>query len=822
MEIEISRRKFLQGTVAMSVVSAAAISTNLLSNEKESNVGPSSLQNAKTNHNNSYGVATLCEMCVNKCAAIAQVENGIVRKLDPNPMFPKSQNMLCARGNAGIQALYDPDRLKYPMVRIGEKGEGKFKRVTWDEAYEAILNGTDKFPGLAKILEEEEDNRSTIGYCAGEGMAEHTYKTFMANKFGSSNFVNHASICLQTAISGYTLTIGGYGQADLENAKYVIMAGANRAEAIVTPDTMNLFKRTRGRGTNLVVVDPRFTNTAIHADTYVAIKPGTDLAFVLALTYHVIKKEIYNRTYVSNNFSGFAEYKEHILSNNYTSGWASEITGVPAAQIEKIAEDFMAYAPQSIYYQGRRTTWSKNDFQLRRAQAIFTALGGGIDIKGGIIFGKQLPLKDHPINTPIYSNAQGRIERDEAKIVGSSGSWIAWRNMIAEGRTPYPMRGFFVYKQNPMLSVPNIAKTKTMLEKLDLVVVIDTMPSDTVMYADVVLPECTYLEREDPIKSFAGAEPAIVLRNKVIDPMYETKPVIEIMLGLSKKISKPLWEITKKYDEDVQDELEDADDEEEYYNKGGFNLADAFEHSQEEINKSMFTPIYGEKAWQTLREKGVFYPEMENSFKKIDNNTYQYYPDDKKHYRVVKLQDESAHEEVDTCINPKDIAELKRVFSTASKKIECYLDSMQKKGIDPMPTWHEEEYVKVPQGKFKFVTGRHAQFTQNATQNNTMLLELMNENHVWINDKEAAKLGIKFADILEITSSVGQVRIKAYPTARIVPQTIFYIHGFGAASSGLTFAHMNGASDNQIIEDRIEPIFGSAIMHDTIVSIKKV
>jgi thiosulfate reductase/polysulfide reductase chain A len=818
MKVEISRRKFLQGTVAMSVVGATALSTNLLSNEhsKSSKTGSTS----KIDKNSSFKVATLCEMCVNKCAAIACVENGLVKKLEPNPMFPKSQNMLCARGNAGIQALYDPDRLKYPLVRIGKKGEGKFKRVTWDEAYEAILNGTENFPGLAKILDEEEDNRSTIGYCAGEGMGEHTYKTFMASKLGSTNFINHSSICLQTAVSGYTLTIGGYGQADLENAKYVIMAGANRAEAIITPDTMTLFKNTRGRGTKLVVVDPRYTNTAIHADTYLAIKPGTDLALALALTYHVIKKEIYNRTYVKNNFSGFEEYKKHVLSNNYTPEWASEITGIPAKEIKKIAEDFMAYAPQSIYYQGRRTTWSKNDFQLRRAQAIFTALGGGIDIKGGIVFGKKLPLADHVVNAPIYANAEGRIEKKEAKIVGGSGSWIAWRNMIVEDRTPYPVRSFFVYKQNPMLSVPNITKTREMLEKLDLVVVIDTMPTDTAMFADVILPECTYLEREDPIKSFPGAEPAIVLRNKVIDPMYETKPVLEIVRGLGRKLSKPLWEITKKHDEDVQDELADTDDDEEFYNEGGFNLSDAYEHSQEEINKHMFVPEYGEKAWLTLREKGVYYPEMENGFKKLDNNTYSYYPEDKKSHRVVKL--ENGAEEIDTCVNPRDIAELKRVFNTSSKKIECFLDSMEKKGIDPMPTWHDNEYVKVPEGKFKFITGRHAQFTQNSTANNTMLLELMNVNHVWINDKEAEALDIKFADLLEITSSVGTVRIKAYPTAKIVPKTIFYVHGFGAHSTGLTFGHMNGASDNQIIEDTVEPIFGSATMHDTIVSIKKV
>jgi len=806
MKVEISRRRFLQSSVALSVLGGVG-ATNILANSTKSKVLETPLMKK---------VPTVCEMCVNKCAAIAQVRNGIITKLDPNPYFPKSRNMLCARGAAGIHALYDPDRLKYPLIRIGERGDGKYRRASWDEANEYIKEK------MVKILDEEKDNRSCIGYCAGEGMAEHTFKSFMADKFGSSNFVNHASICLQTTISGYALTIGGYGQADLENAKYIIMAGANRAEAIVTPDTMDLFKRTRGRGAKLIVVDPRFTNTAIHADTYLPIKPGTDLAFVLALTYQVLMKQTYNRTYVENNFSGFEEYKKHILDNDYSPEWAEEITGISAKQICHIAAEFMANAPQSVYYQGRRSTFAKNDFQLRRAQAIFTALGGGIDVKGGIVFGKKLPLAGHEINIPMYANAESRIEKDAAAIIGGSGSWIAWRNMIAEGNTPYPMRGLFVYKQNPMLSVPNTAKTKKMLEKLDLVVVIDTMPSDTAMMADVILPECTYLEREDPIKSFAGIEPAIVLRQKSIDPMYESKPVIEIMHGLGQKLSKPLWEITKKYDEDVQEELEEAKSEEEYYKEGGFDLADAYEHTQEYINEHMFVPKYGEEAWKLLRAKGVFYPDMIKNFRKIDNNTYRYYPEDEKHYTVVKLEDQSEVNGIESCVNPRDIAEVKRVFSTESKKVVCYLKSMEKKGIHPMPTWVDADYVKVPEGKFKFISGRHAQFTQNATQNNIMLLELMKENYIWINDKDASLRDIKFGDMIEVKSSVGQVQIKAYPTAKIVPSTVFYVHGFGAKSTGMTFAHRNGASDNEIIEDRIEPVFGSAVMHDTIVSLRKV
>ena len=810
MKQEISRRKFLQGSVALTILGGLS-TTNLLSNINK-NTDYSKLKFVE--------IPTLCEMCVNKCAAIAKVENGIVKKLDPNPLFSKSRNMLCARGVAGVHALYDPDRLKYPMIRIGKKGDGKFKRVTWDEAYEAILHGTKDFKGLKQILEEEKDNRSTIGYCAGEGMAEHTYKSFISSKLGSTNFVNHASICLQTVISGYTLTIGAYGQADLANARYVIMAGANRAEAIVTPDTMDIFKRTRGRGVKVICVDPRFTNTAAQSDEWLGIKVGTDLAFVLALTYVAIKEGLYNKKYVKENVNGFNEYQEHIIKNKYTPQWAENITGIKARKIIEIARDFMAAAPRAIYYQGRRTAWSKQDFQLRRAQAIFSALGGGIDTKGGIVFGKKLPLGEHEINTPMYANSQGRIEKDVAAIVGGAGSWIGWRNKIIEGKSPYPIRAMFTYKQNPMLSVPNVTKTKKLFEMMDLVVTIDTMPSDTVIMSDVVLPECSYLEREDPVKSFGGIEPSIALRQKVIEPLYESKPVFEILKGLSKKLSKPLWEITKKYDEDVQDEIDDRS-EEEVYNEDGYDLTDMFKHSQEHINKEMVVSVYGESAYKTLLQKGVFYPDMDNYFKKINDNEYIYYPENKKYYTVMKRGfDNDVYTE--SCVDEKELVSLKKHLKTKSGKNEFNLSFLAKKGIDPMPTWKDEFYKGIEKDKFIFITGRHAQFTQNSTQNNVMLLDLVKENYLWINKEQANELKIEYGDLIEVKSKIGTIHIKAYPTSKIIKDTLFFVHGFGASSDELTFAHRNGASDNMIIEDIIEPVFGSAAMHETQVTIKKV
>ncbi|SHO81088.1 Thiosulfate reductase precursor [hydrothermal vent metagenome] len=807
----VSRRKFLQGSVALSIVGGASISSlSLISDDDTSK--------EKIDDK----VATLCEMCVNKCAAIAKVENGIVKKLDPNPLFPKSRNMLCARGTAGIHALYDPDRLKSPMIRIGKRGDGKFKRVTWSEAYEAILNGTKDFKGLSQILEEERDNRSTIGFCAGEGMGEHTYKKFMSNKLGSLNFVNHSSICLKTTVAGYTLTMGAYGISDLENAKYVIMAGANRAEAIVTPDTMDIFKRTRGKGVKLICIDPRFSNTAVHADEWLGIRVGTDLALVLAMTYVVLSQTLYNKKFVEVNFNGFQEYKNHILSNNYTPQWAEEITGIDANTIIRIAKDFMANAPRAIYYQGRRTAWSLQDFQLRRAQALFTALGGGIDVKGGIVFGEKLPLGEYEINTPIYANVKGRIEKDSAAIIGSSGSWIAWRNKIIEDKSPYPIRAMFTYKQNPLLSVPNVAKTRKLFEKMDLVVTIDTMPSDTVVMSDVVLPECSYLEREDPVTSFGGIEPSIALRNRVIEPLYESKPLFDILKGLSKKLSKPLWNISKKYDKDIQEEIDDRG-EEDVYIEDGFDLTDMFVDSQEKINRDRVVSIYGEEAYKKLKKSGVYYPNIDKYFKKISDNEYKYYPEDKKYYTITKGKDfkkEAHYNEI--CVDEKELASIQSNFQTQSGKIECNLAYMSKKGIDAMPTWNDNQYTPVKKGKFKFITGRNAQFTQNSTSNNAMLLDLVRENYIWINRVQADEMNINYGDMLEIKSSIGKIHIKAYPTNKIIKDTLFFVHGFGATSEGLTLGYRNGASDNMIIEDTIEPVFGSASMHETQVEIKKV
>ncbi len=765
--IEISRRKFLQGSVALSIYSSLSFSECLVTTKTSKN------KNVKK-------VPYLCNVCRNKCAGFARVEEGVITKLNPNPNFPKSKNMLCPKGNAGIQKVYDRDRLKYPLIRIGKRGEGKYKRVTWDEAYEYIK---DK---LVKILDEEKDNRSTIVYCNGEGFNKDEYIKFFNGKLGSANFLDEGSICLNTKLGATILTIGDVGEMDVAGSDYMIISGANRYESIVTPDSLNMIHSNQ----KLVVLDPRCTVTAIKADEYLPVHPGTDLAFCLSMIYIALKNELYDKEYVKKYFKDFDKLKDHILSHKYTSKWAEKKTHIPSEKIERITREFFN-AKNPLYYLGRRSVWSKNDFQFRRAMVLINALAGSINKKGGIIFGKHIKLNPEEINEPFYNNSQGRFDLDGI-VYGSNkgGSWPNFREKVLGKTSPYPVKAMFIRKHNLMQNMPDIKKTQKLLEMMDLIVVMDILPCDTVLMADVILPECTYLEREDMVVSFNKLEPSLGLRNQVIKPLYESKSIQDILKGLGKKLSKPLFEISAKYDIYLQKNIK-KNGKNRAFKEGGYDLAELYKNSVPQRNKRLIISQFGKNVYDSLKNRGIWYPYIDER-KEISNHYYEYYPEDKRYYTVKR-----------------------------NYKVNCYLEKLAKNGFDPIPTWRDEYDFKVPKNKFRLITGRYVTATQTATANNIMLKDFEEINKIWINNIVAEKLGIKENDDILVVSSVDKVIIKAYPTNKIAPDIVWFAHGFGICSQDLVNACGHGASDNMIIEDKYEKIYGCSTMHETNVSIRK-
>jgi thiosulfate reductase / polysulfide reductase chain A len=471
-------------------------------------------------------VPTTCEMCVNKCSVIAVVENGVIHKLNPNPENPKSRGMLCARGNAGLQQVYDPARLKRPLIRVGERGEGKWKPVTWDEAFDFT----------AKKLSETKDKYGPQGtlWSSTESFQEVFFRNLGA-AFGSPNQVRHPSLCLASVNLAYSMTFGTVPSFDLLNSKYIIMSGANRLESFITPDTMDLIESAEYRKAKLIYLDPRFTVTASKADEWYPIRPGTDLAFMLAMLNVIVGENRYDKEFVANYTVGFDKLAEHVKP--FTPDWAEKETEIPAKDITRIAREFSDAAPRAVYYAGRRSSWYRDDFHMRRAQAILNAIVGSWDREGGMVPNGKIALGEY-LFLPWDDPAAPRVDEMDKNFplaAKGDGAYLKLRENVIAG-TPYPVKAWMVHKQDPMNALPNQARTLEMLQQMDFVGVVDIQMSDTAWYADVIFPESTYLERTDPVEVLSGITPVVVYRQQVVKPAHDTKTTLEIAQGLAKRL----------------------------------------------------------------------------------------------------------------------------------------------------------------------------------------------------------------------------------------------------------------------------------------------
>jgi len=685
--------------------------------------------------------------------------------------------MLCARGNAGAKVPYDPDRLKKPLIRAGERGEGKWREVSWEEAYDYIVKNVMKLIG-------KYDNRSSIAFASTEGLQEEFFR-HLTSIVGSTNSVRHPTLCLASNIQGYSSVFGTFPDADIANAKFVVMAGSNRAEAFITPDTIDLAKKQREQ--TFVYLDPRATKSTALADKWFPIKPGTDMAVVLAMINVIISENLYDKEFVDKHTHGFKELANHV--KQYTPEWAENESEIPADEIRWMALKFAENAPASVWYPGRRSSFTANDVYYRRACGILNAIVGAWDRKGGLIPKSGIKLNSHEFIFPLFDRVKSRIDGGKVSFAAdvlpdyiksnkgmpkdkvaylseSDGSWVLFRDAILKQK-PYPVKGMFIYKQNPVESIPNRAKTIEMLKSMEFTCAIDIQMSDTAWYADVVLPESTYLERWDPAHNYGGAAPIVLFRKQVIKPLFDTKPMKDITVDLAERFLKEddfwtdAWEEDKAY---LQEYV------------GTFK-----NNSMEKIIEHQVSGHPG--AFKMLMEKGCFYET------------------DKIPYGQTL----------------KEGARLK----TKSGKIELASVRYPEAGLHALPVYQKPS--QPPEGKYRFVVGRNAQFTQASTQNVPYLLEAYGHytNMLWMHPKSALKQGLNDGDYAIVKSSVGEQKVKVQVTEYTRPDTVYYLHGFGRLSKWLTNIYKVGASDAAILEDYAETISGNALLHETFVEIKK-
>ncbi len=463
-------------------------------------------------------IATNCEMCFWRCGVLAEVVDGKVLKLEGNPSHPLTKGRLCARGNAGPKLLYDPDRLKYPMLRVGARGDGNFKRITWEQAFDF----------LAERLTElkQKDGSESVAFFP-HGVASTFFHTLM-RAYGTNNIAEPAfAQCRGPREVGYALTFGhGLGSpepVDLEEAKLIVLIGTHIGENIFTSQ-ITAFAEGLARGAKLIVVDPRFSTAAAKADWWLPIRPGTDIALLVAWMNVLIGEELYDKEYISKYAQGFSELAAYV--KEFTPEWAEVITELPAAKIRSTARAMAAAKPAVALHPGRHTTWYGDDTQRARAMAIITALLGSWGQKGGIFLPTE--IKTGKINTPAFPQPK----RERADGAGTRFPLASEEQGVTNGLVdatvsgkPYPIKAWIVYGQNVLQSIPQRPHTLDAISKLDLMVVVDVLPMEQTYYADLVLPEATYLERYDmPQIALSAKQPYIAIRQPSVDPLYESKP----------------------------------------------------------------------------------------------------------------------------------------------------------------------------------------------------------------------------------------------------------------------------------------------------------
>ncbi len=473
---------------------------------------------------------TYCEVCFWKCAGwVYKDKEGKIQKIIGNEDDPHSNGRMCPRGTGGVGMYYDKDRLKTPLIREGKPGSQYFREATWEEALDLVAKNLDK-------VRKEHGPECVALFSHGTGgkMISHLLRAFGSDNIAAPSFAQ----CRGPREVAFTATYGedvmSPERTDIRDTRCLVLIGSHIGENMHNGQIQEMSEAI-DKGATIITVDPRYSTAASHSKYWLPIKPATDIALLLAWMHVIINEELYDKKYVEKYTYGFKELKEHVKDK--TPEWAYGITTIKPDVIRKTAREMAHAAPAVIVHPGRHVTWYGDDTQRSRAIAILNALLGSWGRRGGFYVPEKVHLPKLP--GPAYPKPR-RSWKDsfpgQYKLVSEVLS-----TGICDATIPNPelgcnLKAWIVYGTNLMASLPDQRKTLKAIDNLEFLVVIDTMPMDIVSYADVVLPECTYLERYDMIRTSPHREPYIALRMPATEPLYETKPNWWIAKELAKRL----------------------------------------------------------------------------------------------------------------------------------------------------------------------------------------------------------------------------------------------------------------------------------------------
>lgn len=471
-------------------------------------------------------IRTNCGMCHGGCGILAHVDDGRLVKVEGDTECPTNRGTLCPQGLAATQYVYHPDRIKYPLKRAGQRGKGKWERISWDEALDTIAT-------RLKEIREKHGVRA-VGIAHGTGRPINSNIRPIRDALGSPPF-SILHICNGPSLATGAITYGRFPDADVENTRCLVnwTSNINYSSA---PKRGRLLSNAFKNGAKLITVDPCLSPIASKSDIWLQVRPGTDCALALAWLNFIIAEKLYDREFVEKWASGFDKLAEHVES--FTPEWAEQITWVPASKIRQAAYLYATTKPAAIH--GRvALEFGINSTNTLRSVLSLPAVTGNVDIPGGNV------IWEHAVNEGMLSKQNPEIwEVDWGfpllnKLRLSLAGHSAWRTILSE--KPFPIKAMIFHSSNPIMSHENSrGLVYQAMMKLDFISVMDIFMTPSAELADIVLPASTPFER-DRIQNLTSSPdlyfpPTLCAAPKAIEPLWESRDDVEVFIDLSARL----------------------------------------------------------------------------------------------------------------------------------------------------------------------------------------------------------------------------------------------------------------------------------------------
>jgi len=843
-----NRRNFLK------LGAAIAAGTSLLVNKEANAQSPELLKGGKDysflSGAERTSVPTACSLCASHCAALAFLDGGYVVKVEGQPESQRTLGKVCAKGQAGHTQVYDPDRILQPLKRIGKRGEGKWEKISWDEALTQLTER------LRKLRDEGHPEKFMFHHGWISASADRLINKVFLPSYGTATIADNSCLGQSARLMAHELTWGGHEDSwDFDNTRYVLNFGSNVMEAHTNHVALarRLSYALVDRNMKMVTIDVRLSNTAAKSNRWIQIKPGTDLAVILAMCNVVMNEGLYRGQgeallaycQVTPDPDASTEGKIAALNeylSEFTPGWAEKISGINAGDIREIATEF-ANAKPACVISSRGATAHHNGVETERAIQILAAITGNIDNPGGRCMG-VVPEWKYPAG-PEDKPESRRLEiledfeGDVVLPVHGVGHQVL--NMIKDGRAGRP-DVYMWYNYNPVFSNGNSKENINILKDESLIpytVAITPFYDESAALADLILPDAVYLERYDYEEGISPTQkPEYYIRQPVVKPQGDARDFKDVCCELAERMGFPLG--FKDAEEFLQQSCDLTPVVKE--KAGGFRGMKKWGLWYDKEARPVYYAYRQPVSTEMLQAEGVILDEASGVYwnwklagaaseEEAREQGYRHTPDAYKGYVAQKFGDA-----VYKGFTPDRI--------NKSGYFEIYSPILAEKSLSPLP-----RYVPIPEhqdmkaDEIILTTYRFNVQTLSKTQNCRWLNEISEDSPGWINPKTAEVRGIEDGDKVKLKTRLGEIETTVRLTENVVPGVIaISSHGghweYGRYASGKKAPYSldvdspyedlkwwntdDDVHPNFIIDNSSEPISGQQKWMDTVVSISKV